>query len=199
MINATNDTIRYISFKYFLEKGYEGTNIRDICGEVDIKASSLYFYYSSKQELFLSLYDEVYGEYLDYLHGICELSQNTTPKMKLYTLYKKSMEYYTRDLIKQKFLLRYHLFPPEEVAASIRDKFKFWTNEENKIIVDIINQGMERKVIDDSRTVTEYLNDFKRFCNSQVIEMIIYNTKLSEEEMDKLWIKFWSCTMLNCI
>jgi AcrR family transcriptional regulator len=53
LLSSTKDKISYVAFKLFLEKGYEATNMREISNEVGIKASSLYFYYESKQELFL--------------------------------------------------------------------------------------------------------------------------------------------------
>lgn len=90
LINNTNEKIRYVAFKLFLEKGYEATNIRDICEEVNIKASSLYFYYKSKQELFFSIYDDICGEKLKYIQGIEELQHNIYPNMKFYYLYKKN-------------------------------------------------------------------------------------------------------------
>lgn len=194
-INKTKDKIRYAAFRLFLEKGYEATNIREICKEVDIKASSLYFYYESKQELFFSVYDEIFGENIKYLQNINDLNDHTL-KLKLYHLYKKMIEYYTTDIVKQKFLLRYHLFPPEEVAVLLREKFKYWTNEENNIILGILKQCLERKILNDDRTPSDYLQEYKRFMNYQLTEIIIFNIKHNDEELDKKWLKFWN-GMLN--
>jgi len=193
--NKTKDKIRYVAFRLFLERGYEATNIRDICKEVNIKTSSLYFYYESKQELFFSVYDEILGENIKYLQNINDLNDNTL-KLKLYHLYIKMIEYYTKDIVKQKFLLRYHLFPPEEVSVLLREKFRYWTNEENNIILGILKQCLDRKVLNDTKTPSDYLQEYKRFINYQLTEIIIFNIKNSEEELDKKWLKFWN-GMLN--
>lgn len=190
--NSTNDKIRYIAFRLFLEKGYEATNIRDICKEVGIKPSSLYFYYRSKQELFFSLYDEIWDEKIQYLQNIQALKQNLSPDTKLYILFKKTIEYCSRNIIKQKFLLRYHLFPSEELMNMIRDKFRFWTNTENNIALNIMEECLDKKILDSHRSADDYLREYVKFVNAHMIEMIISNIKMSDTEIHNLWLKFWN-------
>lgn len=198
-MNTTLEKIKYTALKLFLEKGYEATNIREICKEVNIKPSSLYFYYAAKHELFLNLYDEIWSENIALLNEIYLMDEEVFPNMKLYFLYKKMMEYYARTIVKQKFLLRYHLFPPQEVLIHIREKFKYWTDRENEILLSILNQCLGQKILYDQVSPYDYLYEFKNFINSQEINMLIDNIKMSDSEMDKLWIRFWNCTMLNLI
>ena len=122
LANATRDKIFYTSFKLFLENGYEATNIRDICKEVGVKASTVYFYYKSKQNLFFYIYDEICVDYIKYIQGIQLSEQDISLKEKLYILLKKKIEYYISDISKRKFILRCHLFPPEEILNVIREK-----------------------------------------------------------------------------
>ena len=111
---STNDKIKYVAFKLFLEKGYEATNLREICREVGIKPSSLYFYFKSKQELFFRIYDEVWEDKIRFIESIEDLKQDIPPDIKLYTLFKSIIEYCSKDISKQKFLLRYHLITTKE-------------------------------------------------------------------------------------
>jgi AcrR family transcriptional regulator len=195
-VNNTNEKIRCVAFKLFLERGYEATNIRDICKEVGIEAASLYHHYNSKQELFFSIYDDICCENVKYLKEIVEINQPISPNMKLYYLYKRFMDHYCNDLGKQKFLLRYLFFPPTEVSILIQEKYTIWADEKDKIILDIINQCLDKKILHNSRFPNDYLQEYKRFENSQVIEMIISNIKMIDTEIDKLWIRFWNYTML---
>lgn len=192
IINNTDDRIKYFAFKFFLEKGYEATNIRDICREVDIKSSSLYYYYNSKKELFVRIYDDICGEKMQRCRDIVNSNQNILPNLKLNHLYKGMIKYYSQDILKQKFLLRYQLFPPEEVSDLLREKYHFWTNEENEIILDIINQCLDLKILNCDRIPLDYMLDYKKNEKIQVMEMITSNTKMSDNELDLSWVRFWN-------
>jgi hypothetical protein len=184
--NTTSDRIFYTSFKLFLENGYEATNIRDICNEVGVKASTIYFYFKSKQDLFFYIYEEICNDYINYLRGIEELSNDISIKEKLYLLLKKKIEYYITDMSKRKFIQRSHLFPPEEISNIIREKYKFYVNEENKIMLDIIGiSQFENKFINEN--IDSYLIKCKKLENHLVYEMMTYNTKIGDEAIIKLW------------
>ncbi len=198
-MNITNEMIRYTAFKLFLENGYEATNVRDICKEVNIKAASMYFYYKSKQELFFNIYNDIYDEYIVYLKNIDALKQNNSPKMKLYSIYRAVMEYYARDIVKLKFLLRYHLFPPADISNLIHERYKHWTGLENEIYLLVIQEGLDYKILTEDRTAEEYLQELRKFLNEQLLDMIFYNVKPNDTELDRLWIKFWNGAMLNGI
>ncbi len=197
MKSNTNDRIRYVAFKLFLEKGYEATNIRDICKEVGIKASSLYFYYKSKQELFFSIYDEIWNNKIKFLESIEELGQDIPPDIKMYALFKKTIEYCSNDIANQKFLLRYHLFPPEELIKMLRDKYRFWVDRENTIVAGLLKECIDKKILSSDRNINDYLKNYTRFVNFQIIEMIISSIKISSMEIHSLWLKFWNCNFLN--
>ncbi|WP_372995382.1 TetR/AcrR family transcriptional regulator [Lutispora sp.] len=199
MSNKTNDMIRYVAFRLFVEVGYEATNIRDICEEVDIKPSSLYFYYKSKEDLFFSIYDEVWEDKINVLNNVVELKHNISPSMKLYFLYKRLMEYYSENIIKMKFLLRYHLFPPEDVAATIRDKYREWSNKEDRVIEEIIIQCIERNILPYDRDLKDYVHEYKTFERGQLIEIIISNIRKEDREIDNSWLRFWNCSMSNSV
>ncbi len=198
-MTITNEMIRYTAFKLFLENGYEATNVRDICKEVDIKAASMYFYYKSKQELFFSIYNEIFEGYIKFLNEIDLMRQNSSPKMKLYVLYRKVLEYYTGDIAKQKFLLRYHLFPPADIANLIHERYKYWTGLEKEVYMAVIQEGLEHKILAEDRAAEDYLQELRKFLNEQLLGMILNNVRPNEAEMDRLWIKFWNGTMLNGI
>lgn len=186
MENATRDKIFYTSFKLFLENGYEATNIRDICKEVGIKASTLYFYYKSKQDLFFYIYDEICVDYIKYIQGIEVSKHDISVKEKLYILLKQKIEYYVSDISKRKFILRYHLFPPEEISNVIREKYKFYTNEENRIILGIIGNSQNKNEFI-NEDIDNYLLQSKKLESHLVYEMITSNIKINHEVVGKLW------------
>ena len=55
MAEETKQKILSISLKLFADRGYHAVSIRDICREVPIKESTLYYYFQNKREIFLVL------------------------------------------------------------------------------------------------------------------------------------------------
>lgn len=196
LIKNTNDNIRYVSYRMFLENGYEATNIRDICKEVGIKPSSLYFYYESKEDLFFSIYDEVWSERIKCIEEIEELGKDISPDIKLYSVFERIVEFTTKDITKQKFLLRYLLFPSVDILPIIREKRKYWVAKEEEIILDIIKQCINKGLLSNRKKSTDYSQAYKKFENYHVLEMIVTNIKMSSAEIDLSWVKFWNGIML---
>lgn len=191
VLNPTNEKIRYVAFRLFLENGYEATNIRDICLEVDIKTSSLYFYYQSKKELFFSIYDTIWKENIAYRQQLEEEIRETNPEEKLSTMYKKMIEYYAKDIVNQKFLLRYSLFPPVEIRSCINERHKSWTSEENSIVMRIVKQCLDCKILSDKRIPIDYVLEYKKNEYFEVMHMIISSMKISKTELLASWRKCW--------
>lgn len=186
MENKTCDKIINIAFKFFLEKGYEATNVRAICQEIGIKSSSLYFYYKSKQELFFTIYDEIITDYIKQLKEIDELNENISIHEKLYALLKTKMDYFALSISRRKFILRYHMFPPEEIATAIRERYAYIKMLEKEIILQAVEKCWDWNEISKER-LDNYLSAYKRLEEYLVYHMAISNIKLSEIEIIELW------------
>jgi AcrR family transcriptional regulator len=191
----TKEKIINIAFKLFLENGYEATNIRDICDEVGIKSSTIYFHYKSKQDLFMYIYDETIRDYIEYITSIDVAKKDMPLEEKLYILLRRKLEYYASDLSKRKFILRYHLFPPEEISNVLRDKYMVFTREENKIILDIIESSWDKNVMNIGN-INGYLLEYRRLESYLAYEMITSGIKTSEKDIRKMWDIFWNKTVM---
>ena len=55
---STRDKIMDVALNMFSERGYEAVSIRDICGEVGIKESTLYYHFKNKEDILNSLIDK---------------------------------------------------------------------------------------------------------------------------------------------
>lgn len=63
--------------KVFAERGYHGTTVRDVLAEAGVSTGSFYFYFSNKEELFETLYDEMNQTYLNVIqNAVDSLSEN---------------------------------------------------------------------------------------------------------------------------
>ncbi|MBF7097017.1 TetR/AcrR family transcriptional regulator [Alkalibacter mobilis] len=195
MSSTTIEKIKNVSFKFFLEKGYEASNIREICKVVQIKPASLYFHYESKKALFFNIYDEIWNEKLTMLAEIRKQRINETPDQLWFFLYRGSLEFCMKDISKNKFLMRYHLFPPEELMSEITKSYREWTEKENSYYLEAINKCMEMGILKKDRHPKDHLRAFKVFESFNIYEMILSNIRKTDTEIKEAWEEFLSKLM----
>jgi len=189
-MNNTKNSIDNISFKMFLEKGYESTNIRDICQEVGIKPSSLYFYYPSKEAIFFNLYDDIWKEKLTGINNLIESNNDKSANEILFDIFKGVIKGELFKLINNKFLLRYHLFPSSELSDGIASRYSYWSNKERELFSDLFIKCKEFNVLPNSITLKKYYQKYKIFEYMIVGETIVSGLRLSEEEVNFHWNNF---------
>ncbi len=65
-MNTTHERILSVSLDLFSEKGYSAVSIRDICRQVQIKESSVYYHFKNKQAIF----DELISRFQKYAESM---------------------------------------------------------------------------------------------------------------------------------
>ncbi len=70
------------SLPLFLEKGYNGTSMRDLMAASGVKAGNFYFHFDSKKALALAVMDEAEGIFFDVMNATCE-AEGLSPTQKL--------------------------------------------------------------------------------------------------------------------
>ena len=81
----TKSRIMDVAVHMFSERGYEAVSIRDICGEVGIKESSLYYHFRNKQDILDSLFarfEEHVNSLLDILHSPDAWNSSQSPSFE---------------------------------------------------------------------------------------------------------------------
>ena len=136
-MNKTKRKIFETSMKLFAEKGYDATSIEEITATVGVAKGTLYYHFSSKEEIFNFLIEE----------GIKLLQNSIDIKTAKYTNYIDKLKAVV--LIQIKIVVKY-----EDLITILLSQF--WGNEErnkkckkhayeyiNKI-EDIVKKGIER-------------------------------------------------------
>lgn len=77
---STRDKIMDVALNMFSERGYEAVSIRDICGEVGIKESTLYYHFKNKKDILDSLVEKFRTHIEDLLSHVDEITENTSQK-----------------------------------------------------------------------------------------------------------------------
>ena len=82
---STKERIMDVALHMFSERGYEAVSVRDICGEVGIKESTLYYHFKNKKDILDSLitkFKDHISELLSHLDEIPKTPSGKTKKMK---------------------------------------------------------------------------------------------------------------------
>ena len=76
----TREKIMDVALHMFSERGYEAVSIRDICGEVGIKESTLYYHFKNKKDILDSLIAKFKAHIDELLSHVDEISAGPTDK-----------------------------------------------------------------------------------------------------------------------
>ncbi|MDK2809115.1 MAG: hypothetical protein PWP24_1852 [Clostridiales bacterium] len=142
MEGNTQEKIEKVAYEEFLRKGYESTNLRTISNMVGIKAASIYFYYKSKSELFLKIYDSICEKYNNIIETILSKSEKDNPAKVLYQLVLARMQDCMNNSLPFQFLFRYYLFPVEDLQDDILCIQKKWEEREFQLNRPVISTCM---------------------------------------------------------
>ena len=77
---STRESIMDVALLMFSERGYEAVSIRDICGEVGIKESTLYYHFMNKKDILDSLVEKFRTHIEDLLSHVDEITENPSQK-----------------------------------------------------------------------------------------------------------------------
>ena len=83
------------------------------------------------------------------------------------------------------------MFPPEELASTIRQRYKFYTREENKVILDIIGNCRNKEFLR-NQSIDDYLAQYKTLENHLIYEMAVSGIKINDKVFKNLWNIFWN-------
>lgn len=188
---STSEKIKEAAFLYFLEQGYEATNLRDISQVAGIKAASIYFYFKSKKELFLTIYEEILTSQLLELEKIVQKQTSKNPLDTLHNIYKWNVFYCQKKFVESRFVFRFRLFPAKEIMPEAGILYQKSRAKEYEILLPYLEELQKEK--EDKKRGSKVLYNFlKRQDNYIQSEMLISSVALSEEEIEMNWERFLS-------
>src|SRR5699024_11105232 len=84
----TKSKIMEATIKNFSVYGYQGTTMRKIAEEADIKASSIYYFFSNKQELFIEVIRYILDHHFTSMKSVFEINKSE----QLHTLFSELLK-----------------------------------------------------------------------------------------------------------
>ena len=187
---TTLTLIDKVAFTLLLEKGYEGTNMRKISEEVGIKASSVYFYYKSKKDIFISIYGKLFDDQINSIKNVIMINKGVSIREQLYLIFRNGIKNCINNSAPEKFILRYRIFPTEDIVYESRIIYENAMEKEFQILQSIFEEYI--KLYSKNSDINEkyIFNQFKNFQNIMIYQMILSGLSVKDEEIQKQWNKF---------
>lgn len=146
-MNLTRKKILEISLDLFSKKGYEAVSIRDICKQVEIKESSVYYHFENKQGIF----DELLNNFAEIAKSMMTQMENSAYDGSgsfsdgFYTVANCFFEQYFMDdfcnkVMRMMLIEQFH-------NDDVRKLYRYWLmdkplNFQRKIFSDLISIGI---------------------------------------------------------
>lgn len=194
-MNDTAYRIQQASLKLFTDYGFEGASLSDIAKEVGIKTPSIYAHYSSKEQLFLRLVEDVIVEERE--KWIAQIDSEQAKPLSAKEQLRLLFDFYTDFAgmsIGQAFLKRVMLAPPRGLEERLRQHILQY---EEKITDDL--HKLLRAVSEEAGTSPVDLNRqvavIYALIDGLLVEFQLYDAKTHRERVEAVWEWLWNGIM----
>ena len=140
MVSDTKERILITALKMFSEKGYEGTNLRELLSELGFTKAAFYKHYKSKEELGNAVINEMsayYDEHFGSIRNMPPIPQSTDEFKKL-TLKMLDFTMHDEKIIMTRKILLIEQFRDNRIRALATEHF----TEGLESMFSIIFEGM---------------------------------------------------------
>lgn len=196
MSNPTRERIKEAAFSLFAEKGYEATSIADIAAGVGVTKPALYVYFKGKEDLFLSIHEDIEEDYNFYMEQVFQETESMDIRQKLYHLFERYLVYFARSPDKNAFWYRVMLFPPQDLKDKLT--LRVYRNEEKYTLRmnEIFQEGVAKGVIrpgsvEIMRGNYYSLREGQLFFAYFTLMTKKYDEKLFIERIKAIWEDYW--------
>ncbi len=192
-MNTQGETAQRIiqqAYKIYVEKGYERMTLSLIAKKIGIKKPSLYYHFSSKEEIFLVLIEKQFEELNHFFeHEILCMCDTYTTNELYYQMFKKIIIYINEDPTRKKFWHNIFFNPPIDFKQNIKTKVLTFAEifmQGMMNTVELNNQGdaleeMKRTIID---SFVAYIFG--------IISLMIYDEELvTIDKLEVFWKIYW--------
>ena len=138
----TRNVIARAAIRLFAHQGYDGTSLSDIVKASGVTKPVIYYYFKSKEELFITLIQEIYDLLLNALREKIERKENYVTRLQriIRTYFKLSEE--DRDALR---LLYGAGFGPRRNLPSVG--FQEWKMKHRELLKSFFLEGIQMGII----------------------------------------------------
>lgn len=185
------DKIKSVALNLFAVCGYEGTSLSSIAEGVGIKKASIYHYFKSKEDLFLSIFDDLLNDEIQHIKRIAAEIELFTVEEKLYRIFQYYYEKNQTNKAETNFWKRAMLFSPPSLAETIKEKFSTYEKASDEMLSAIFYEGIKAGVIQSSN-IKNLLAAFYCLIDGLFVEIQYYGENEFKSRIDSIWRVFWT-------
>lgn len=186
--------IKEAALKVFAQKGFDGTTVKEIAAESGLKPSSIYSHFSSKEELFMIIWEECMKKASMSIKPVTdnvEATEDFDAKEVLNMHYNAIISHFTKNREDYLFLKQASLFANAKETMNNDSYSNFMINSKSiefyeKFFSKLKN---ENRIIDESNENLFYT--YIAAMLAYLEQSVIYNIPLDKKFADRLWEGFW--------
>ncbi|WP_163652171.1 TetR/AcrR family transcriptional regulator [Listeria sp. PSOL-1] len=174
-------TVKKAALKLFAEKGYDGTALSEIAQLAGIKTPSIYAHFSSKEALFMEIYQDVIQKELNSFKEASKEDYKTARDLLQSVFYKATDFKQAADA--KKFFQRTIYYPPKTLQNKLKEEASTYETLTfqalGEILVEEIPDEISRK---------HWLHIFYCLIDGLSVEHELYHAKEFEERRCSAWL-----------
>jgi len=186
----TRDKIIAAALSLFSKNGYEGTSLTEIAKAVGIKKPSIYNHFKSKDEIFLTIYENILWLHVQQVEKLIEDKKGLNAKVQLSQILDLTFQYYIDFEEQSSFLKRSVFFSPENLKEQLHEQFMAAEDAMSAILRTIINKGMENGEIRKGN-IDDFIVSYYCLLDGIFIELSYYGVEKMKPRIVNIWNNFW--------
>lgn len=136
-MNDNKQDILEVAVELFAENGYHGTSMNMIAEAAEVSKGGLYWYFCSKKELYSSIIEMPFEDYMSYIKKIEQ--KESSPVQKLKDIIKYRVNY-----IKENRKLSKLIINNLQNLEILKEKIYKYKDENQKILTRIFKEGVNK-------------------------------------------------------
>ncbi|WP_273835169.1 TetR/AcrR family transcriptional regulator [Guptibacillus sedimenti] len=134
----SND-LKKVALNQFALHGYQGASLSSIANEVGIKKQSIYAHFKSKEDLFISTYNDSLVNELYFIKQYMLENSSSSLKEILYNFLNEYLKRYQKDH-NMNFFMRTSFFPPVQFEQQIKKGTNKFVDELEALYLSIFEE-----------------------------------------------------------
>lgn len=195
MSTSTSERIKHSAIQLFAQKGYYGTSLNEVASMVGIKKPSLYAHFKNKDDLYLSILQELMDMFIERVSLDPSVKDQHSTKEVLY-MFLKNMVNFWKDETLGLLYKRTLLFPEEHFRSFIHEQFIQTEAHTTAILRDIIGKGQQNKEIS-NQSIEPLIDSFYCLIDGLFVQRFFYPLPEYDKKVEHAFEHFWKAAKIG--